>query len=735
MEDKMIYSKKINSKFIIEIFMYFFCITFIISYWNIPFGSVIRYIDLIIVQSFAIFDIIKNKKYKEIYKNKRSFLSIIIMILLMFVSICASSYIKESIIKTISIVDLLLVVLCVFPLILKKFTLDEILKIVNNSIFIILALSTIIFRDSYSFSGDSNRVGKNLRFLAGFIYPSILGNFASIEIFITIKFIYSYVEDKINRKERELKDIILYLIQIILPLYLIYASNTRTAGCVVSIFIFILLYKMKFKVKTKKIIKYSCLLLMVFIIILILSDIITFSLIDNILSYRLTLMQSAFEELIDSNSLLFGRGAFRNSSMDKVGAILIDNGYINFIYQYGIIASIPLLMFLLNMFRNLKELEKSNLKKDVIFIETFFISFLIYSLFENSLLNISSFLAIVTYTLVNIILNKEILESNDEEIMIEENINNENKVAILMATYNGEKYLEEQIESILDQTYKDFILYIRDDNSTDNTNKIIDEYVEKYPEKIVKVNDERVAKGACNNFMYLLEHVYKLNKYEIFMFSDQDDVWLEDKVKVTVNEYNKLNNKERPILMHTDLKVVDSQLHTINESFLEYSNLNGEYDKFNNYLIQNNVTGCTMLINKRLVDLVKFDISNLCMHDWYFALIASAFGQAIYKNYATIKYRQHGSNVLGAKKGKGLKRIYDKLIKDNTIKEDLNKVFKQAENFKEIYYDLLDEEYKKIIDDFCKIPKVNKIRKIIIICKNRFYKHSISRIIGEIIFI
>lgn len=310
-----------------------------------------------------------------------------------------------------------------------------------------------------------------------------------------------------------------------------------------------------------------------------------------------------------------------------------------------------------------------------------------------------------------------------------------NTVAILMATYNGEKYLREQIESILEQTYKDFVLYIRDDSSEDNTKNIIDEYVKKYPNKVVQVKDERVAKGACKNFMYLLEYVYNLNKYDIFMFSDQDDFWLKDKVEITINEYNRTNTKEQPILVHTDLNVVDSKLKLINESFIKYSNLKGKYNKFNNYLIQNNVTGCTTLINKKLVDLVKFNIENIRMHDWYFALLASAFGQVIFIDKPTIKYRQHGNNVLGAKKVKGFEGIYNKLIKNNTIQIDLNKIFEQAEEFKLNHYELLSEENKKILNDFCKIRYTNKLNKIRLIIKNKFYKQGIIRIIGEFIFI
>ena len=311
--------------------------------------------------------------------------------------------------------------------------------------------------------------------------------------------------------------------------------------------------------------------------------------------------------------------------------------------------------------------------------------------------------------------------------------NKKNKLAILLATYNGEKYLKEQIDSILNQTYKDFTLYIRDDGSKDNTVKIIEEYAKKN-KNVIYVKDDIKSSGSCANFMNLLKYASSLNKHDIYMFADQDDVWLNDKVEITVNEYNKYNSNI-PLLIHTDLYVVDKELNRINDSFIEYSNLDGNFNTFNRYLIQNNVTGCTMLINDKLVELVDYDIANLRMHDWYFALLASAFGEVHFINSSTINYRQHGNNVLGAKKVKGIKGIYNKLVTNNTIKEDLNKIFDQANSFKEKYYDKLDKDKKEILDDFCKIPNESKINKINLIRENNFYKQGKVRVIGEIVFI
>lgn len=285
---------------------------------------------------------------------------------------------------------------------------------------------------------------------------------------------------------------------------------------------------------------------------------------------------------------------------------------------------------------------------------------------------------------------------------------NSDKVAILMCTYNGEKYIKEQIDSILNQTYQNFVLYIRDDNSTDNTKEIISYYVKKYNGKIIEVVDNKIAHSASKNFMFLLEYVYKLDIFDIFVFSDQDDYWEKDKIKVTVDEYNKIKSKDIPILIHTDLTVVDSKLNTINPSFMKYSNLSAKRNKFINYLIQNNVTGCTMLINRSLVDLIKFDIEYIRMHDWYFALIASAFGKVIFIDKPMVKYRQHNNNVLGAKNNKGIRWIYNLLKNYKTTLKSIVELFKQAESFKKSYFNVLSNKNQKILNNFIKFKIITK---------------------------
>ncbi|MCQ2963095.1 glycosyltransferase family 2 protein [Streptococcus sp.] len=216
------------------------------------------------------------------------------------------------------------------------------------------------------------------------------------------------------------------------------------------------------------------------------------------------------------------------------------------------------------------------------------------------------------------------------------------KINILMSTYNGEQFLAEQIESIQHQTVKDWTLYIRDDGSSDKTPDIIKRYAQA-DSRIIFINaDNRENFGVIKNFYTLLKH----SEADYYFFSDQDDIWLEDKLAVTIAEAQKHDN-QKPLLVYTDLKVVDRELNVLHESMIKTQS-----DHANTELVQelteNTVTGGTAMINHTLAELWT-STEDLLMHDWYLALLASALGTLAYVNYPTELYRQHDANVLGAR--------------------------------------------------------------------------------------
>ena len=305
---------------------------------------------------------------------------------------------------------------------------------------------------------------------------------------------------------------------------------------------------------------------------------------------------------------------------------------------------------------------------------------------------------------------------------------------ILMATYNGEKYIAEQIESILNQTYKEWILYIRDDGSKDNTKNIINDYCKRYPEKIIHVKDNKSGLGAKLNFAELM----KYSKSDYCMFADQDDVWLNTKIEDTMNkmiEAENIHGKETPILVHTDLKVVDGNLNIINESFWRYQNLNKDNKSLNTLLVQNNITGCTMMMNKSLMKLGVKVPKDCIMHDWWIGLIASGLGKIYTVDKPTMLYRQHGNNEVGSHKYNSIKFIKNKAKDIEKINKSINDGILQATAFYDEYKEKLSKSNQNTVYNFSQLRKKGLITRKLSIVTNKFYKSGLVRNISYFIFI
>jgi glycosyltransferase involved in cell wall biosynthesis len=283
-----------------------------------------------------------------------------------------------------------------------------------------------------------------------------------------------------------------------------------------------------------------------------------------------------------------------------------------------------------------------------------------------------------------------------------------------MSTYNGSEYLAMQLDSLVDQTYKNIEIIIRDDGSKDTTLDILEKYSKKYSNiKIIKGNNLGVKKS----FFELLNIAQGTAKF--YSFCDQDDVWDKEKVAQAVEKLK--NREDSPCLYASPVQLVDEKLN-----YLEFNKAN-KMGK-SNAIIQNVITGCTCVLNQELVNLIlnnKPNTEKIEMHDSWFYLVACFFGEIIYDEKSYILYRQHSNNVVGIPSGLFGKvtRSYTNLKKELKNQTHKNQTFEFYELFK-IKLNGADERY---IYTFL-FPK-NIFVRIKNICKIRPYKQSIIKTI------
>nr|WP_314463552.1 glycosyltransferase family 2 protein [uncultured Clostridium sp.] len=305
-------------------------------------------------------------------------------------------------------------------------------------------------------------------------------------------------------------------------------------------------------------------------------------------------------------------------------------------------------------------------------------------------------------------------------------------ITVLLAAWNGEKYLREQMESLLGQTNQEFTILISDDCSTDRTPEIISEYESRFPDRVKSLKNLKPSGSARDNFFRLL----KAAADEYLMFCDQDDIWLPDKVEVTFTEMKKMEKvwgRDMPLLVHTDLSVADQAGTVLYPSMARYQKI-GVYDnRTSHYLVENNITGNTMMINRSLKNLMVHIPETCVMHDWWLGLMASCFGKISYIDCPLVLYRQHGSNQVGAKSG--MKQLLDSRNSREKVRENYRSLFEQANVFLSIYGQSMTPGQKELFEEFLKLCKRSRAGKIKTILKYKLFKSTRVRTFGQMISI
>jgi glycosyltransferase involved in cell wall biosynthesis len=251
------------------------------------------------------------------------------------------------------------------------------------------------------------------------------------------------------------------------------------------------------------------------------------------------------------------------------------------------------------------------------------------------------------------------------------------QVDVVLASFNGDKYIGDQILSILNQSYKNIHIIVTDDGSSDSTVEIIKELASKHP-NIEMVNCCRQG-GVVQNF----EKGLSYSKGDYIFLADQDDIWLPGKVENAlsfIKEKEKLLSKETPIMVFQDLIVVDVNLKTLSESFYSYNKL----DPLNNLDIRylywrSTVYGCTAIFNKALKNRSIPFPKNIPMHDHWLALNAAIEGGIFFNPRKDILYRQHTNNVVGGQSKSLRLKLFDFFGNIKRIKKVTSKIKYQLE--------------------------------------------------------
>ncbi|GAA4014653.1 glycosyltransferase family 2 protein [Deinococcus rubellus] len=299
------------------------------------------------------------------------------------------------------------------------------------------------------------------------------------------------------------------------------------------------------------------------------------------------------------------------------------------------------------------------------------------------------------------------------------------KIDIIIATFNGENYLREQLDSIINQSIHDFKIYVNDDQSSDGTGKLLKEY-----ESSIESTSYIKCGGAKENFSHLLN----LSTGDYVLCSDQDDIWLENRIEKLIKYikfYENVFGEDMPLLVHTDLILINHAGEKISPSLWRYQNLNPTWgDSFNLLITQNVITGCAMVVNRALLDKALPIPSDAVMHDWWLGLVACSFGKIIWVDEPSVFYRQHGYNEIGAKEF-NTKYLFRQLIMNKRhFLHRKSLISKQALAFSERYK---DEPQAEIAYTFSQLQHMSYTKRITCILNEGFLKIGLFRNLAWII--
>lgn len=316
-------------------------------------------------------------------------------------------------------------------------------------------------------------------------------------------------------------------------------------------------------------------------------------------------------------------------------------------------------------------------------------------------------------------------EMFDEQGVLEEReLSQLDVVHIVMATYNGAAYLEEQIESLLGQTYKNITIEVCDDGSSDETCSMIQRYCEGDDRISLHRNEENL--GYVKNF---LEGIRRSSAPYI-MLCDQDDIWDPDKVEVTLHAMKQEEsvNDDVPVLVFTDAMNYNSDSGEETGRFHKTSHLDTKKVDTAHLFMENKCIGCTVMVNRQILPFLSRFPEEIRVHDWWLALICSHFGKIVYVDQPTLRYRQHGGNMIGGSSFADY--VKNRLAGIAKQREALRQTFQQAGAFVKLYGDQMSGKQRECAEKFAGLENAGWLTRRKHMMQYGFTKSGFMRNVG-----
>lgn len=309
-------------------------------------------------------------------------------------------------------------------------------------------------------------------------------------------------------------------------------------------------------------------------------------------------------------------------------------------------------------------------------------------------------------------------------------------VSILLAAYNGERYLPRQLDSLEAQArhLPELRILWQDDGSADGTATLLRQRTA--PGSIWQAGTQQGQHlGAAGNFLSLMAQ----DDAAYTLLCDQDDAWQPDKAARCMNAMRSLEAQygaDTPLLVHHDCRLIGADGQLLHDSFFRHQGWDGSANTLPRLLVQNNVTGCALMVNAPLRNLVTAHAKAeaIFMHDWFIALTAAAFGRIAFISDPLVDYRQHGANVMGASRHGLIRRGMSALTAPGRARERIALTFRQARMLRDTYGEALPDGARAVIDRYLAIQRLPKLQRAAALRRGDYLMQSRITRLGQAIF-